>query len=166
VNPGLAHRTVRCTRVDRLQTLHLRVSEAALRYNSPDCPVGHRTVRCASGATAPKRNGRLQRSPAMWTVREQFAKSQSSTRRHTGQWTVTVRCSTGLSDGPGYQSSNGWNRQNPNGWVTWLVHRSVSGGALDCPVRPSTLALPNDCFGAWGYKYPQPPLFKAFEFSA
>jgi hypothetical protein len=63
-NPGLAHRTVRCTRVDRLQTLHLRVSEVTLRCNSPNSPVGHRTVRCASGATAPKRNGRLQRSPA------------------------------------------------------------------------------------------------------
>jgi hypothetical protein len=58
-NPGLADRTVRCTRVDQLQTLHLQVSEAALRYNSPDCPVGHRTVRCDSRATAPQRNGRL-----------------------------------------------------------------------------------------------------------
>jgi hypothetical protein len=71
------------------------------------------------------------------------------------------RCGTGLSGGPGCQSSNGRNRQNPNGWVTWLAHRTVSGGAPDCPVRPSTAALPNDCFGGWGYKYPQPPLFKA-----
>jgi hypothetical protein len=43
--------SVRCTREDRLQTLHLRVSQAHLRYNSPDCAVCHRTVRCASGAT-------------------------------------------------------------------------------------------------------------------
>jgi hypothetical protein len=27
-------------------------------------------------------------------------------------------------------------------------------------VRPSTAALPNGCFGGWGYKYPQPPPFK------
>jgi hypothetical protein len=27
-------------------------------------------------------------------------------------------------------------------------------GAPDCPVRPSIAALPNDCFGGWGYKYP------------
>jgi hypothetical protein len=27
-------------------------------------------------------------------------------------------------------------------------------------VHPSTAALPNGCFGGWGYKYPQPPLFK------
>jgi hypothetical protein len=35
--------SIRCTRVDRLQTLHLRISEAALRYNSPDCPVCQRS---------------------------------------------------------------------------------------------------------------------------
>jgi hypothetical protein len=27
-------------------------------------------------------------------------------------------------------------------------------GAPDCPVRPSTAALPNGYFGGWGYKYP------------
>jgi hypothetical protein len=26
-------------------------------------------------------------------------------------------------------------------------------GAPDCPVRPSTAAIPNDHFGGWGYKY-------------
>ena len=45
-------------------------------------------------------------------------------------------------------------RSNPNGWVTWLAHRSVSGGAPDCPVRHTTEALTNGSFGGWGYKYP------------
>jgi hypothetical protein len=45
-------------------------------------------------------------------------------------------------------------RSNPNGWVTWLAHRTVSGGAPDCPVCPSTAAFPNGHFGGWGYKYP------------
>jgi hypothetical protein len=85
----------------------------------------HRTVRCASGATASERNDRLQRSPATWTVRGQFAQSQSSVRRRSGQWTMHVRCDTGLSGAPRSQSSNGQNRQNPNGWVTWLAHRTV-----------------------------------------
>jgi hypothetical protein len=44
------------------------------------------------------------------------------------------------------------------------VHRTVSGGAPDCPVRPSTDSLPNGHFGGWGYKYPQPPHFKASKF--
>ena len=56
-------------------------------------------------------------------------------------------------------------RSNTNGWVTWLAHRTVSGGAPDCPVRPSTAALPNGCFRGWGYKYPQPPPFKASKHS-
>jgi hypothetical protein len=55
---------------------------------------------------------------------------------------------------------------NPNGWVTWLAHWTVSGGAPDCLVRPSTDSLPNGHFGGWGYKYPQPPHFKASKFSA
>jgi hypothetical protein len=42
--------SVRCTREDRLQTLHLREFSEPARYNSPDCPVYtglsgvHRTV--------------------------------------------------------------------------------------------------------------------------
>jgi hypothetical protein len=59
VCPGLAHRTVRCTteqcpvhQGESAQTPQLRVSKAQLCYNSPDCPVCHRTIRCTSGATA------------------------------------------------------------------------------------------------------------------
>jgi hypothetical protein len=29
-------------------------------------------------------------------------------------------------------------RSNPNGSLTWLAHRTVSGGAPDCPVRHAT----------------------------
>jgi hypothetical protein len=64
-HPGLAHRTVRCAtglcpvhQGTRGRTLHLREKTEALRYNSPDCLVSHRTVsgahrtvRCASRAT-------------------------------------------------------------------------------------------------------------------
>jgi hypothetical protein len=56
-------------------------------------------------------------------------------------------------------------RSNHNGCVTWLVHRTVSSGAPDYPVRPSTAAFPNGDFGGWGYKYPpQLPHFKASKF--
>jgi hypothetical protein len=51
---GMPPDSVRCTRVDRPPTLHLRVSLGALRYNSPDCPVSHRTIRCTK-----RSNGRL-----------------------------------------------------------------------------------------------------------
>jgi hypothetical protein len=77
---------------------------------------------------------------------------------------VPVRCRTGLSGGPSCQSSNSQNRQNPNGWVTWLAHRTVSGGTPDCSVRPSTDNLPNGWFGGCGYKYPQPPPLQVSNF--
>jgi hypothetical protein len=100
-HPGLAHRTVRCTtgqcpvhQGTSARTRHLRENQRALLYNSPDCPVSHRTVsdahrtvsgahrtvsgahrtiRCTSGATATSRsNSRLQRikcAPARAEVR-------------------------------------------------------------------------------------------------
>jgi hypothetical protein len=56
---GVPPDSVRCTRVDRPQTLHLRVSLGALRYNSPDCPVWHQTVRSTKRSNGYSRNGRL-----------------------------------------------------------------------------------------------------------
>jgi hypothetical protein len=59
----------------------------------------HRTVRCASGATAKKRNGRLQRSPAnansARTVRAESEQRQKAHRTVTSACPVlhrTVRC--------------------------------------------------------------------------
>jgi hypothetical protein len=52
------------------------------------------------------------------------------------------------------KASNGQKLLTHNGWVTWLAHRTVSGGAPDCPLRPSTAATPNGCLVVEGYKYP------------
>jgi hypothetical protein len=124
--------SVWCTREDRPQTLHLQISPGALRYNSPDCPV-HQAEQWLSA----------QRSSAQCPDRATFrGRSQSRCQWRTGQWTMPIRCGTALSGAPRCQSSNGRNRQNPNGWVTWLAHRTVSGGAPDCPVRPLTAAQP------------------------
>jgi hypothetical protein len=57
-------------------------------------------------------------------------------------------CSVPLED----KGSNDRQRPNPNGWVTWLVQRIVSGGAPDCPVRSSTVAIPNGYVVVEGYK--------------
>jgi hypothetical protein len=96
------------------RTLHLWVSKEPLRYNSPDCLVGHQTLRCASGAMAPAQRSTPADTCKSATVRGQLAQSQSSTKRRIG-----------LSGAPSCQSSNDRNRQNPNGWVTWLAHRTV-----------------------------------------
>jgi hypothetical protein len=60
----LVWRTEQCPvpRAARLQTCHLRVSEEPLRYNSPDCPVCHRTVRCAIGLSDAPAEQRLARA--------------------------------------------------------------------------------------------------------
>jgi hypothetical protein len=93
----------------------------------------HRTVRCAKRSNVCQRNGRVQWSADTATVRGQFAQSQSM--RPKAHRTVnstcpvrhrTVRCPR-LSE---------LQRSNPNGWVTWLAYRTVSGGAPDIDRQP------------------------------
>jgi hypothetical protein len=85
------------------------------------------------------------------TVRGQRA--QKSEQRQKAHRTVNSDC-------PVHHWTVRWprlselQRSNPNGWVTWLAHQTVSGGTPDSPVHPSTDNLPNDHFGGWGYKYP------------
>jgi hypothetical protein len=56
-------------------------------------------------------------------------------------------------------------RSNPNGLLTWLAHRTVSGGAPDCPVRHATAHFQRPSFGGWGYKYPNHPTFNGIQVS-
>jgi hypothetical protein len=65
--PGLAHRTVRCAtgqcpvcQGEPAQTLHLRVSQALLRYNSPDCLVRQRSNGYLRATVDSHRNGAEQ----------------------------------------------------------------------------------------------------------
>jgi hypothetical protein len=110
---------------------------------APDCPVCHQTVRCDSGVTAIQRNGRLQRLLTSATVRD----------RVRGHRTLNSACPVPLED----KAFNGRQLPNPNSWVTWLAHWTVSGGTTDCSVRPSIAAYPNGQLVVEGYKYPQPP---------
>jgi hypothetical protein len=116
-----------------------------LRYNSPDCPVSHRTVpgahrtvRCDSGAMATSR----QRSPA-----EAFNARQSA-QRSRARAGGTPDSLQGLSGAPpdilaGPQDRA--QRLNPNGLLTWLAHRTVrwrtglSGAPCDCSLPTATL---------------------------
>jgi hypothetical protein len=136
--------SVRCTRVDQLELATFGFLENALRYNSPDCPVCQRNNGYSATVDS---NGNLKSA----TVRGQFAQSQS--RRQKAHRTVNIDCPVHHRTVRGPRLSE-LQQSNPNGWVTWLAHRIVSGGAPDCPVRPSTAAFPNGHFGGWGYKYP------------
>jgi hypothetical protein len=92
-------------------------------------------------------------------------RAQSQSRRQKAHRTVNRTC-------PVHHRTVQWphmselQRSEPNGLVTWLAHRTVSGGTPDCPLRYTTEAFTNGHFGGWGYKYPQPPHFNASKFSA
>jgi hypothetical protein len=111
----------------QLQTRHLRENQRALRYNSPDCPVKHRTVRCASGATAtiaPTVTCNAFNALQCALESEQRQKAHRTVYRRYLVHHRTAR-RPHLSE---------LQRSNPNGRVTWLAHRTVSGGTPDCPM--------------------------------
>jgi hypothetical protein len=155
------------------QTLQLRVSQAQLRYNSPDCPVCHQTVRCTSGATA------IYTQRSTLTDEQYRGRSQSSGRRGNGLSGVTPDCPVPHED----KASNGRPAPGPNDKMTWrrTGHSSVAHRTVRCTHRqqPSPTATiwlvainttPTGHFKAWEpsnipchlvdiLKPSQPPLF-------
>jgi hypothetical protein len=182
-HPGLAHWTIRCTtgqcpvhQGTRLLTLHLREFSEELHYNSPDCPVHHRTVSGAPGESnselASFRNPLRYNSPdcpvSHWTVSgahrtvwcDTGATATSSAMVVCNALNARQRARRGAEHArvahriayrvcPVHHRTVRWahktelQRSEPFGQVTWLVHRTVSGGAPDCPVRHATEASTN-----------------------
>jgi hypothetical protein len=161
---------------------HQTVSGAPGPYNVQLSTLGflracsaiiHRTVRCATGLSGAPAEQRLfgatvdcksaGQSYSVQTVRAEVravARGAPNSEQYLSG--AAPDCSMPLED----KASNGQLLQNPNGWVTWLAHRTVSGGAPNCLVRPSTAACPNGYVVVEGYKYPQPPPLQASKFSA
>jgi hypothetical protein len=86
-------------------------------------------------------NGYLrQRSSAKatGTVNSARLRAQKSEQRQKVHQTMN-------SDYPVHHRTVRWphlselQRSNPNGWVMWLAHQTVSGGAPDCPVVHQTV---------------------------
>jgi hypothetical protein len=116
-------------------------------------------------------------------IRGRSAIIHRTIRRGTGQCPVahrTVRCASGAtatSSATVYRTCPVHHRpaqrphqlelqrSNPNGRVTWLAHRTVSGGAPDSPVRHATTDFQRPHFGGWGYKYPNHPTFNCIQVS-
>jgi hypothetical protein len=118
----------------------------------------HRTVRCASGATTTSRatvdcNAFNARLHAQRIEHAQLA-------HRTVYRTCPVHHRTAQRP---HQSE--LQRSEPNSRLTWLAHRTVSGGAPDCPVGHATAAFQRPHFGGWGYKYPNHPTFNGSKFS-
>jgi hypothetical protein len=145
---GLAHQTVRCTRTIQGSTSHSRENAGALRYNSPDCSVSKRAMAiCAQRSTT--------KVPATWTVLRQKSEPRSQRAPDCLVWHQTVRCckKTKLQRSTSLRTLTvGWRGGAPNS------AQYLSGGASDCPMRPSLAASPTAMEVVGGYKYPpQPP---------
>jgi hypothetical protein len=145
---GVPPDSVRCTRTVQVQTRHPRIFPAPLRYNSSDCPVHQRS-------NGYQRNDRPQRTPANATVRTEVraaVRGAPDSKQYLSG--ATLDCPVPLED----KASNGRLRPNPNGWVTWLAHRTVR-----CAHRQQPLS--NGCLVVEGYKYPSTtstPTIQAF----
>jgi hypothetical protein len=94
----------------------------------------HRTVRCASGATTTSRAtvdcNRIQCATVRARVRARAVDTPDSLQDLSGAPPDSQR-----------PHKSELQRSNPNGWLTWLAHQIVSGGAPDCPVRHATAAF-------------------------
>jgi hypothetical protein len=104
------------------QTPQLRVLQAQLRYNSPDCPVWHRTIRCTSGATTTCAQRSTLQSE-QWNLDVRVA-GQRGTRLSGG----APDCPVPHED----RASNGRPAPSPNDRMTWrrtghcpVAHRIV-----------------------------------------
>jgi hypothetical protein len=112
-----------------------------LRYNSPDCPV-HQRSNCSF---AQRSTAKAEEWDEQWrTVR---AESEPPIR---GAPDFPVP----LED----KASNGHKLPNPNGWVTWLTHRTVR-----CIHRQQP--PPTACWWLRAINTSQPPPLQASKFS-
>jgi hypothetical protein len=106
--------------------------------------VSHRTVRCASGATATSRA----------TV--DYKRIQCATVR------ARVRAAPdGAPDS--LQDLSGAPPDNPEAPPVRTQRPTDVAGAPDCPVRHATAAFQRPHFGGWGYKYPNHPTFNCIQ---
>jgi hypothetical protein len=155
--------SVRCTRAIPVPTSNSWENASALCYNSPDCPVCHRTIRWASGQWLSS----AQRSTlTAWTVQHSEMQKLDQQVRGAPDYPVhhqTVRCHK-KTKAPTINCS----RTLTVGWRGGALDTEqwVSGGTLDCQVCPSTAASPIATLVVEGYKYPQPPQLQASKFSA
>jgi hypothetical protein len=94
----------------------------------------HQTIRCASGATATSR-ATVDCNAFNARLRAQRTKDAQLVHR-----TVYRTCLVHHRTAQRPHKSE-LQRSNPNGLLTWLAHRTVSGGAPDCPVRHATAAF-------------------------
>jgi hypothetical protein len=103
-----------------------------------------------------------QRSPAeAFNARQSVQKSGT---REKGHRTVYRTCPVHHRTAQSPHKSE-LQRSNPNGSLTWLAHRTVSGGAPDCPVRHATAAFQRPFLVVGAINIPTTPHSMASKFS-
>jgi hypothetical protein len=136
-----------------------------LRYNSPDCPVSHRTVsgahrtvRCNSGATA------TSRATVDCKALNACLRAQRSRARAGAHQTAYRACPVHHRTARRAHKSE-LQRSEPNGLVTWLAHRTVRWrtGLSGAPVDSSLHQLSSLVVGV--INTPTTPTFKSSKFS-
>jgi hypothetical protein len=133
----IIHRTVRCT------TGQCPVLQRRATLNSPASGIRstiiHRTSLVHTGLSGEPAEQRLLRANG----RLQHIKCVPARRGAEHAWvahrTVYRTCPVHHRTARRAHTSE-LQRSEPNGLVTWLAHRTVSGGAPDCPVRHATAA--------------------------
>jgi hypothetical protein len=143
--------SVRCTRA-------LDTELATFGKMGGRSAIIHRTVRCASGAMATSRATvdcnafnaclRAQRSEHAQKAHRRVYRT-CPVHHRTAQWP--------------HQSE--LQRSEPNGRLTWLAHRTVSGGAPDCPVHHATAASQRPLLVVGAINTPTTPHSIASKFS-
>jgi hypothetical protein len=108
--------SVRCTRVIQLELFTFgfprrtfAIIHRTVWYATGQCPVHHRTVRCASGATT------ICAQRSTLTDEQYRGRSQSSGQRGTGLSGATPDCPVPHED----RASNGRPAPRPKGRMTW-----------------------------------------------
>jgi hypothetical protein len=117
--------SVRCTRAVQLRTSHSREFQGALRYNSLDCSVCHRTVRCATGLSGEPAKQRLSApmvdSAKATMINSTAAEGRAAKSEGTGLSGAALDCPVRQGD----KGSNGRPAPNPNGCAD-VVHTGQS----------------------------------------
>jgi hypothetical protein len=117
----------------------------------------HRTVRCASGATA------TSRTTVDCNTLNARLRAQRSEDAQLAHQTVYRTCPVHHRTAQRPHKSE-LQRSNPNG-PTWLAHRTVSGGAPDCPVRHATAHFQRPFLVVGAINTPTTPHSMASKFS-
>ena len=104
----------------------------------------HWTVRCATGLSGAPAEQRLFGATIDCTVPLTALQFTAEVRAEVRGAPDSEQCLSGATRS---QRSNGRLRQNPNGWVTWLAHRTVQCAHRQQPTPMVELVVE-------GYKYP------------